>query len=55
MARRARGKKPAEHLATLSRMAGQVDPDSELEEARRVKMKRLISELINEFSAEVAK
>lgn len=46
---------PAEHLATLSRMAGQVDADDKMSGRRRKSVKELISKLMSEFQKELTK
>jgi hypothetical protein len=54
MPRKPTSRPPNEHLATLSRMAGQVDA-SEMSLKRRASVKKLISALMKEFQAEMTK
>lgn len=46
-------RRPSEHLATLSRMAGQVDASKTMSGPRRVQIKKLISSLMKEFQKEM--
>lgn len=46
---------PAEHLAALSRMMGQVDADDEMSARRRKSVKELLSKLMSEFQKELTK
>lgn len=53
MPRKPTERRPSEHLATLSRMAGQVDADPKMSGQRRVQIKKLISSLMQEFQKEM--